>query len=229
MSLTPKQAQFVREYLVDLNATQAAIRAGYSSATAGSVGHENLNKPEIAEAIAKAQGERAERTEITADMVLQELWAIATANPNELIEWRRGCCRFCWGEAGRYQETQGERERREASWQKGVTSAKDDEPVEEFDALGGIGFDARRDPNPDCTECFGQGAGEPFVKDTRQLSDHAMRLYAGVKVTKDGIEVKMHDKASALVNVGKHLGMFVDKVEHTGGVTLVMQDMDEKL
>ena len=56
--LTPKQAAFVAEYLVDLNATQAAIRAGYSAKTAGSVGAENLSKPEIAAAIAEAQSDQ---------------------------------------------------------------------------------------------------------------------------------------------------------------------------
>lgn len=69
--MTPKQEAFVREYLVDLNATQAAIRAGYSKRTAHVIGHENLTKPEIANAIVAAMAERATRTEITADYVLQ--------------------------------------------------------------------------------------------------------------------------------------------------------------
>jgi len=47
MALTAKQKVFVAEYLVDLNATQAAVRAGYSEKTAYSVGHENLKKPEV--------------------------------------------------------------------------------------------------------------------------------------------------------------------------------------
>lgn len=70
-NLTPKQAAFVAEYLVDLNATQAAIRAGYSEATAHSIGHENLSKPEIADAIAAAQLARSERTRVTQDYVLE--------------------------------------------------------------------------------------------------------------------------------------------------------------
>ncbi len=68
--LTAKQQRFVEEYLVDLNATQAAIRAGYSAKTAYSIANENLNKPEIAEAIQKARGQQSERTQITADYVL---------------------------------------------------------------------------------------------------------------------------------------------------------------
>lgn len=72
-SLTDKQQRFVEEYLVDLNATQAAIRAGYSEKTASEMGYENLSKPQIAEAIAGAQAQRSERTQITQDQVLLEL------------------------------------------------------------------------------------------------------------------------------------------------------------
>ena len=75
--LTPKQARFVAEYLIDLNATQAAIRAGYSEKTAQAIGAENLTKPMVAAAIHAAQTERAKRTEITQDRVLQELGRIA--------------------------------------------------------------------------------------------------------------------------------------------------------
>ena len=80
MKLTPKQARFVQEYLIDLNAAQAAIRAGYSAKTARVIGHENLTKPDIAAAIKKAMAERAERTELTADWVVDELRKIAGAN-----------------------------------------------------------------------------------------------------------------------------------------------------
>jgi phage terminase small subunit len=63
----------VDEYLVDLNATLAAIRAGYSVRSAGAIGDENLEKPEIAAAIDAAKAERSERVEITADLVLAGL------------------------------------------------------------------------------------------------------------------------------------------------------------
>lgn len=71
--LTPKQRRFVAEYLVDLNGTKAAIRAGYSKKTAYSIGSENLRKPEVKEEIAKAQLNRELRTEITQDRILTEL------------------------------------------------------------------------------------------------------------------------------------------------------------
>ena len=71
--LTDKQQAFVAEFLVDLNATQAAIRAGYSVKTAYAIGEENLKKPEIAHAIAQAQAERAEKTQRTALDVLKDI------------------------------------------------------------------------------------------------------------------------------------------------------------
>jgi phage terminase small subunit len=71
--LTAKQQRFVQEYLLDLNGTQAAIRAGYSQKTAYSIANENLNKPEIAEAIQKARSKQAERTQIDADYVLNTI------------------------------------------------------------------------------------------------------------------------------------------------------------
>lgn len=70
--MTPKQEAFVREYLIDLNATQAAIRAGYSEATAYSQGQRMLKNVEVATAIAEAKADRAEKCEIDALWVLRE-------------------------------------------------------------------------------------------------------------------------------------------------------------
>lgn len=71
--LTDKQKRFVEEYLVDLNATQAAIRAGYSEQTAYSIGQRLLKKVEVQEAIQQAQNKRSERTQITQDEVIRRL------------------------------------------------------------------------------------------------------------------------------------------------------------
>lgn len=71
--LTDKQQRFVSEYLIDLNATQAAIRAGYSAKTAGRIGGENVQKPEIQKAISEAMLKQQERTELTADEVIADL------------------------------------------------------------------------------------------------------------------------------------------------------------
>lgn len=71
--LTDKQQRFVEEYLIDLNATQAAIRAGYSENTASETGYENLRKPQIQEAIQDAKNKRSERVQISQDDVLKGL------------------------------------------------------------------------------------------------------------------------------------------------------------
>lgn len=75
--LTFKQQRFVEEYLLDLNATQAAIRAGYSERTARQIGEENLSKPDIAEAIQRAMKSRSEAAGITAESVLKDLRILA--------------------------------------------------------------------------------------------------------------------------------------------------------
>lgn len=213
--LTAKQQAFVREYLVDLCATAAARRAGYSARTAKEQAAELMRKPQIAEAITEAQKARADRTEITADNVLRDLWAIAQADARELVELRRTCCRYCWGAGFRYQRTAGELERDREAWE-----ALDDKAKARlggvFDEKGGPGYHAKRDPNPECPECFGDGREEVFVHDTRKLSPTARRLFAGIKQTKDGLEIKTLAQDTALVTVGKHLGMFRERVEHSG-------------
>jgi phage terminase small subunit len=76
--LTPKQAAFVREYMIDLNATQAAIRAGYSEKTANRIGAENLSKPVIQEAIQQLHKAAEEKCTVTLEWILAQIAAIAT-------------------------------------------------------------------------------------------------------------------------------------------------------
>lgn len=85
--LTPKQKRFVEEYLVDLNATQAAIRAGYKERTAYSQGQRLLKNVEIQNKIQEAMDKRSERTEITADMVVQQLAKIGFADIKDVVTW----------------------------------------------------------------------------------------------------------------------------------------------
>lgn len=89
MALTAKQERFVAEYLIDLNATQAAIRAGYSVKSARATGAENLTKPDIQAALQEAQSKRSDRTEITQDRVLQELARIGFSDIRNAVRWGR--------------------------------------------------------------------------------------------------------------------------------------------
>lgn len=213
--LLPKQAQFVREYLVDLNAAQAAIRAGYSRRSSRSQGAHLLAEPKVAAAVAAAMAERSVRVRISADMVVERWWRIATADPNDLVQLRRGCCRFCHGADHLYQWIDaGEFEEAVAA------SAKAKAPVAGPSDAGGYGYRAGAPADPDCPRCGGRGVAEVLAADTRTLSGDAALLYAGVKETSGGIEIRMHDQLKALENVARHLGLFKDQVEHTGVTTV---------
>lgn len=172
--LTPKQARFVDEYLIDLNATQAATRAGYSAATAGQIGHELLKKPEIEKALAEAQAARAERTRITADTVLRELAKVGFSNLSDVTNW--GVKEVAFG----------------------------------FDA------DGKRLRAEDIGDAAAvQYVDAPFVTplDRDDLPQDIRAAVSEVSLGKDGFKIKMHDKVGALTQIGRHLGMFTDKIE----------------
>lgn len=88
--LTAKQKRFVEEYLIDLNATQAAIRAGYSTENAQQIGSENLSKLVIRSAVDKAMAERSKRTGVNQDRVVQELAKIAFVKMTDIVD-KNGC------------------------------------------------------------------------------------------------------------------------------------------
>lgn len=88
--MTKKQKRFIEEYLIDLNATQAAIRAGYKPGTAYSIGSENLKKPEIKAGIDKAMAERSKRTGVNQDRILLELARIGFAKITDVIDPKTG-------------------------------------------------------------------------------------------------------------------------------------------
>ena len=159
--LTAKQQCFIDEYLIDLNATQAAIRAGYSAKTAYAKGSE-MNK-RFAVEIAQAQAERSKRTEITQDAVLRELAKIGFSNMLDYVS---------------------------------VTDGGD--LVPDFSAL---------------TRDQAAAIGEVTIEEyTEGRGDDAQN----VKRTK----FKLSDKRAALVDMGRHLGMFKDKIEHSGEISI---------
>ena len=86
---TEKQVRFVEEYLIDLNATQAAIRAGYSEKTATVCGAQNLTKPNISKAIEEALASRSDRTNAEADRVVLELVRLAYSRLTDAVKWNK--------------------------------------------------------------------------------------------------------------------------------------------
>ena len=202
--LEPRQQRFVDEYLVDLNGTQAYIRAvpGTADRTAQVMAARWLGRVEVQAAIQSRQAALQERTQVTAARVVQEIALIAFADPRELIETKVGCCRYCWGTDFKRQRTHVQRD---ADFDRWRLKAKDGE---EFDEEGGTGYNPHRAPHPDCIECCGDGVSRDVIKDTRYLSPAAAALYAGVKRTKDGIQVLTQDKGAALDRLGKILGIY---------------------
>lgn len=87
MALTEKQKRFVEEYLIDLNATQAAIRAGYKPDNADKIGSELLGKTRVSNEIKMAMAERSRRTGINQDRILIELAKIALVNPENVVNF----------------------------------------------------------------------------------------------------------------------------------------------
>ncbi len=142
--MTVKQKRFVEEYLLDLNATQAAIRAGYSADTAEQIGYQLLQKTSVSNEVAKAMAERSKRTGINQDRVLQELAKIGFAK---------------------------------------ITDVVDPETAK-----------IKQDASEDDLACIQSIKIKPNEWGTER-------------------EVKLYDKKGALVDIGKHLGLFKDKLE----------------
>lgn len=227
---------FVAEYLKDLNGRAAAIRAGYCPENARFEASQLLARPDVNALVEQAKAERVAATKIESQEVLERLHAIATADPRELIELYRGCCRYCYGKDHRYQRTPREMEDAKAQYLEMLAEAADAKKVPPFDTAGGLGWNPTKDPNPVCPECFGQGAHYAHPKDTRDLSPSARLLYAGVKETQHGIQVQMHDQVGALRLVGEHLGMFKKRIAVGGdpqnktpipvGVAAILDEID---
>jgi phage terminase small subunit len=206
--LTPKQAAFVREYLIDYNGVQAAIRAGYSERSAAEQSYDLLRRPHIKELVARKQAAAADAAQVDAALVISELYQVATADPRELVSVETDCCRNCWGINGLRMWTAGE-------YKNALNEAtRDGSPAPDFE--GGFGFDPRKDLNPECPECHGRGVERVTVTPSAKLSRSATRLLSSIRQTKDGIEIKMHDKMAALLALGKITGVLRDRTELTG-------------
>ena len=160
--MTKKQKRFVEEYLIDLNATQAAIRAGYSPDTAQQMGSENLSKPVIKNAIDKDIAERSRRTGINQDRVIQEIAKLAFLNPIDVIDMDEATIK---GEANR-----------------------------------------------DDTACIASVKVKVIPGEDGNITER---------------EVKTYDKLKALELLGKHLGMFTDKLKMEGNVPVVIMGDDQ--
>lgn len=224
--LTPKAELFVTQYLIDLNATQAYLRShpGVKTSTANVEGCRLLANPKVQEAIAAGRAKTADKLEITREALLSEVWGIVRADPRDLVEHIVRCCRHCHGIGHAYQwrneeEFENAHEQALTEFERKRASRRDGEPEPKLrlptDA-GGYGFDPRLAPHYDCSECLGAGQGRTILKDTRTLSSQALSLYAGIKETEKGVEVKFHSKLDAAEKLFKHLGLYEKDNEQKG-------------
>lgn len=207
--MTPLQRRFVIEYCKDTeqpNATQAAIRAGAIKNSARQTATKWLSNTDIKSAIAERQAEIASAASISTEFVLRQWVQIATADPNEIIQLRKVCCRYCYGLDHQYQWTQGE-------YSQAVDRAVERKlPVP--DGIGGFGYNQNLPPYVDCPECAGHGDEVIHINDTRHLTGAAKRLYGGVHRTKDGLKILMRDQDAALNNIARYLGMLSERKEN---------------
>ena len=217
--LNPREIELCEVYLTCFNGTKSyqAVYPDASSSTAEVNACRILSKAKIRTYLAKRMKAMFERTEEASDKLIQQLQYAAYGDINELIEYRREACRYCHGKGHQYQSTPAEYRRAEKQAKANG---------EDFDPLGGIGFDPRKDPHPDCPECHGDGEGRVFFKDTRRLSPAGLALYAGAKVGKDGIEIKTASQERARELLARILKLFEDKTEVT--VSLDTATLEEK-
>jgi phage terminase small subunit len=213
--VTPIQRRFVREYVVDLNGQEAAIRAGSRAKQAKTVASDWLAIPEVKMAVAIEIEKRNRKVDARAEDVIRGLVNTVRADPRKLVELRRTCCRCCHGWEHEYQRTEGEMRRARESHAAAMAVLPAEKRVP-FNEAGGTGWDPRRDPHEDCTECFGEGVVEPRFADTRDLDAESAALYRGVKRTKDGLEMLLADQDKARDQLARHLGLFKDKLELSG-------------
>lgn len=212
-----RHERFCREYLVDFNGAQAAIRARFAESGARVQASRLLSKPNIQARISELQKELEAKLELNTVEIAQRWATIATADPNELTSIVYGACRYCHGKKHEYQwRTKREYDAALIEWLKATPGEKaqkhlhDVHRKEQPNRNGGFGYDDRAEPNPKCPECHGRGVANTVFHDTRNLSPAGRALFAGVKETRNGIEVKMHDQGAALEKLARHLGMFSD-------------------
>lgn len=212
--LTFKQQQFVDELLADenMNATAAYLKVYKCSLKAAeSSASTTLRIPKVAAALKVAQDALAARTKVTQEKVLEKLWQIATADANDIMQLRRGCCRHCYGKGHAFQwKDEDELER---AIEAEELDAKENERTPAYPSdEGGYGYNPTLTPHALCPKCFGEGHSSVHFNDTRHLKGAARTLYAGVEQTQHGLKIKTRDQDAALMNVARHLGMFNDKL-----------------
>ncbi len=190
--LSDQQMIFAQHVVEGKTRVEAYRLAGYTGKgnAAYVTASQLLRNPKVSRYVHHLRNERQRRYAAELDDVIGQLTAIINADPNEISQYRRVNCRYCWGSEHKYQW-------RDISEQLAAERKAEADGAHPPDTSGGIGFVDNGDPNPECPRCNGEGVGEPFFADTRDLEGDARYLLQGVKLGKFGIEILTADKDSA--------------------------------
>lgn len=195
----------------------AYVRAGFSKRASPTTLSRNARalaaKPEIAARVAELR-EAASR-EVTMSVAdAMKAWVdLWLADPADLVRPVRQACRHCYGIKHAYQWID-EGEHAIAVAQAIEARSKSKRPDEAPDlptCEGGFGYSRDRPPVPTCYRCEGEGIATVWFADPRTVTGRSRLLYAGAKMGRNGIEILLHDRAEALRNLSRALGLFADK------------------
>ncbi|EJE8079386.1 terminase small subunit [Escherichia coli] len=216
--ISDQQAKFAMLVAQGRKLVEAYRLAGYESEgnSAYVTASQLLRNPKVYRAISYFRNQYQKRYTADLDLLVSQLMAIVQADPNQLAQFRRVNCRYCWGENHLYQW------RDIAEFDKAAAQAsRDGKPEPEY---GGFGFVDNAIPNPDCPKCCGEGTGQLYMADTTLLDGEARQLYAGVKLGKFGVEILLEDKAAARRELIKLI--MATKGSSAGGATDSRNDLE---
>lgn len=227
--ISEREERFAQNYVIWRDASKA-YRATFDCSrmkdnTVWRNAWEFKKRPAVLARIEELRRESA--AEVTRDLsvLLGDLARISSADPSRLIRHEVNNCRHCHGKGFKWQW------KNEAEWANACAAVIDknaeyerrrkrapagdpihDQPDDPMPSNeGGYGF-VFGFPNPDCPVCLGEGQPRTVIADMRTLGPNEARLYAGIKQTKDGIEVKMRDQDGAIDKLMRALGAYKDGV-----------------
>lgn len=228
--LTEKQEIFVRNYVLWKDATKA-YRASFdcsrmTDATVYRRAFELKSHPKITAIINERREQLASEVISDVKALITDLAMISNADPAKLVRHEVNNCRHCHGKGFKWQW------KNEHEWALACAAVTDKNAaldrkrnaapegdsirMQEHDPMpsdeGGYGYVLDGYPNPDCPVCLGEGVSRTVIADMRRLGPYEAKLYAGIKTTKDGIEVKMRDQDGAVDKLMRALGAYKDGV-----------------
>lgn len=211
--LSPREQMFVDRYIDTLDPRQAALEAGYALDTARTTAYSWVKdpgrKPTLYETVEHRRKERLKGFAVEAAEVRQLAWRAATVDPTSMVEYRRTSCRWCHGVNHLYQWTLQELQQATAAAERLGSKLPSIE--------GGVGFNATRDPHPECPECFGEGVEIVRPKDSRDLTADERLVFRGFrKLPGGGFEVITKDQSQYLRLFAELCGFKIDRKEVTG-------------